>query len=88
MKTAMKFTTLEKLSEETSPPHVVRVQLCTGHGYLTFAGDCQCDRHKVAYVERFVVAGTAYGCLHNTSGNIRFWRSRSGASHAVKRHFN
>lgn len=35
---------------------------------------------------RFIVIGTQYGYLHTSSGDIRTWRSYSGARRAVKRY--
>lgn len=33
---------------------------------------------------RFVVIGTQYGYLHTTSGDVRTWRSYSGARRAAR----
>ena len=33
---------------------------------------------------RFIVIGTAYGKLHTTSGDVRVWKSYSGARRAAR----
>lgn len=35
---------------------------------------------------RFIVIGTAYGHLHTTGGDVRTWRSYSGARRALRRY--
>lgn len=35
---------------------------------------------------RFIVIGTQYGFLHTSSGDIRTWRSYSGARRAARRY--
>ena len=63
-------------------PRVVRVVRCDNHGYLTFAGECGCSiQHDY---DRFAVVGTTYGWLHDSAGEKRFWKSESGARHALK----
>ncbi|QNR53946.1 hypothetical protein phiK7A1_158 [Pseudomonas phage phiK7A1] len=72
----------EACDANSGSPRVVRVVLCDNHGYLTFAGDCGCSiQHDY---ERFAIVGTTYGWLHNTAGDIRFFKSESGARHALK----
>lgn len=72
----------EACDANNGSPRVVRVVLCDNHGYLTFAGDCGCSiQHDY---ERFAIVGTTYGWLHNTAGDIRFFKSESGARHALK----
>lgn len=56
------------------------VALRTDKQYLTFAEDAS-QPHKV----RFCVVGTPYGFLHKTSGDIRFWKSRSGANRVIRK---
>jgi hypothetical protein len=73
----------EDIDTRANPPRPVRVLLCTKHDYLTFAGECDC-RDASAVRERYAVAGTDYGWLHNSSGDIRFWSSASGARRAAK----
>lgn len=63
-------------------PCVIRVVLCDNHGHLTFAGDCACPKQHD--FERFAVVGTTYGWLRNTAGDIRFFKSESGARGALK----
>lgn len=82
------FSQLLELSKIIAPARVVKVQLCTAHQWLTLAGDCGCDRSQVAFREKYAIAGTAYGFLHNSAGDIRFWNSRSGAAHHLKKHFH
>lgn len=64
-------------------PEVVRVVLLKNKDYLTFAGE-ETDQTKV--YERYAVVGTEYGHLRNTAGGIRFWISRSGAAHGLRRY--
>lgn len=74
----------EACKASVGSPRVIRVVLCDNHGYLTFAGECGCSvTHDY---ERFAVVGTAYGWLHSKSGDIRFWKSESGARHALKQY--
>jgi len=74
--------TRESVNANEGKTRVVRVVLCDNHGYLTFAGECGCSiQHDY---ERYAVVGTAYGWLHNTSGEKQFWKSESGARHALK----
>ena len=35
---------------------------------------------------RYIVIGTAYGYLHTTAGDVRTWRSYSGARRACNRY--
>lgn len=71
---------------DSNQPCVIRVVLCDNHGYLTFAGDCGCSiQHDY---ERFAVVGTTYGWLHNAAGDVRFWKSESGARNALKNYLN
>lgn len=69
-------------------PHVKRMKICTGHDYLTFVDQCQCDRSKVAFYTRFAVFGTDYGHLHNTAGGMRLWKTYSGAYAAMRKYVN
>lgn len=72
----------DSIKADEGQPRVVRMVLCDNHGYLTFAGDCGCSiQHDY---ERFAVVGTTYGWLHSTAGDKRFWKSESGARHALK----
>lgn len=63
-------------------PRPVKLELCDKHDYLTFAGECDCA--SKARKTRYAVIGTAYGWLHTTGGDIRMWRSASGARRAAK----
>jgi hypothetical protein len=51
----------------------------------------ECARPEVARLlsngrTLFCVIGTEYGHLHTTSGEVRVWRSYSGARKALKRY--
>lgn len=61
-------------------PHVKKVRLRTDTQYLTEAQEN--EPHEIKYV----VAGTAYGLLRKTSGDIRFWKSESGARKALRKY--
>jgi hypothetical protein len=37
-------------------------------------------------VYEFVVIGTQYGHIHTTGGDVRTWKTKSGARHAIKRY--
>lgn len=72
----------ESVNASQGKPRVVRVVRCDNHGYLTFAGDCGCSiQHDY---DRYAVVGTAYAWLHDSAGDVRFWKSESGARHALK----
>lgn len=36
----------------------------------------------------WAIVGTDYGYLHTTSGDVRTWKTRSGARKALKRYLN
>ena len=63
---------------------VKKLNLCKNHDYLTHAEDCNCD--KSHNYTMFCVVGTAYGHLHNTSGDMRLWKSYSGAYKVAKQY--
>ena len=77
-------TRREDIAFRKGEPRPVRVLLCAAHPFLTFAGECGCNREETATKERFIVAGTDYGYLHTSAGDMRFWRSASGARRAAK----
>lgn len=67
----------------------------TGNKLITFERgmDIRCREPKRPTVARFifgngecrfVVIGTDYGYIHNTSGEVRTWRSYSGARRAAR----
>ena len=60
-----------------------RLALCGNHDYLTFL-PCLCNHPKP--FTRFAVTGTDYGRLRNTSGDLRLYRSYSGAYKMAKRY--
>ncbi|WCD44249.1 hypothetical protein Lumi_110 [Xylophilus phage Lumi] len=62
---------------------VIGLFLCHNHDYLTYSGECSCTQKKE--VLKFAIVGTDYGWLHTTSGDPRFWGSRSGARAKLKR---
>lgn len=57
---------------------IAKLELCSNHGYMTFRGECHCAGEHGKY-ERFAIVGGEYGFLHSTSGDIRLWKSESGA---------
>ena len=64
--------------------YVKKLTLCSNHDYLTHADTCKCD--KAHHYTKYAVFGTAYGHLHNTSGDMRLWKSYSGAYKAAKQY--
>jgi hypothetical protein len=66
-------------------PRAARMSLCGGrHDYLTYSG--QCTRCEATPRILYCVIGTDYGFLHNSSGDVRTWRSASGARRAAKQY--
>ena len=65
-------------------PRAVRLSLCTNHEYFTLSGECSCTSKNLQY--KYAVTGTTYGWLHNTSGDVRTWRSASAVRAAAKRY--
>ena len=74
----------EGLNVRDGSPRAVRLSLCSGHDYMTFSGECNCKHKSILF--RFAVIGTTYGWLHNASGDIRTWKSESGARAGAKRY--
>lgn len=60
-------------------PRVRKVRLRTDTIFLTEAAENEPGEIKYA------ISGTAYGYLHKTNGDIRFWKSESGARKALKK---
>lgn len=58
---------------QPAAPCVRKVRLRTDTDYLTEANENEPS------VIRYLIAGTAYGNLRKTNGDIRFWKSESGA---------
>lgn len=67
-------------------PHVKRLTLCNNHDYLTHADTCQCG--KAHHYAKFAVFGTDYGHLHNAAGDMRLWKTYSGAYAAMRKYLN
>ena len=65
-------------------PYVKKLTLCNNHDYLTHAESCQCD--KSHYYKKYAVFGTAYGHLHNTAGDMRLWKTYSGAYKVMRQY--
>ena len=64
---------------------VEKLKLCCNHDYLTEVGHCSCDRTKVPYRVMYCIAGTEYGRLHKSNGDIRLFKTYSGAYKAMKK---
>lgn len=64
---------ISSLYDPAFAPCVRKVRLRTDTDYLTEANENEPS------VIRYLIAGTAYGNLHKTNGEIRFWKSKSGA---------
>ena len=62
-------------------PRPVKLRLCTRHDFMTYKADCDCGNPEKAL---FAVIGTPYGWQHTSAGDIRTWRSASGARRAAK----
>ena len=73
-----------KINVRDGTPRAVRLSLCTNHEYLTLSGECSCVVKNLQY--KYAVVGTMYGWLHNTSGDVRTWRSASAAKSAAERY--
>ena len=65
-------------------PYVKKLTLCNNHDYLTHAESCQCDKSN--YYKKYAVFGTAYGYLHNTAGDMRLWKTYSGAYKVMRKY--
>lgn len=63
-------------------PHVKKLELCANHDYITT--ECSCVPKNI-YI-RYCVSGTDYGYLRNTSGDLRTWRTYSGAYAAMRKY--
>jgi len=59
-------------------PRIVACLLRTDTPYLTFA-DERPDSAPHNTRVRYAMIGGAYGWLHTSAGDVRFWNSRSGA---------
>ena len=66
------------------PLQVVRWRISATAPYLTAIDDTPAGTPSR---DVYAVAGTDYGWLHNTSGDIRFWKSASGARHWIKTNY-
>lgn len=66
-------------------PRIARMSLCGGrHDYMTYSGQCTRCEEKPRIL--YCVIGSDYGFLHNSSGDIRNWKSQSGARKAAKQY--
>lgn len=75
-------TRREDVNSRDSNPRAIKVILCRDVPFLTFVGE-RADYQGETMV-KYAVVGTAYGWLHNSAGDIRFWNSASGARRAAK----
>ena len=67
-------------------PRAAILCLCGGrHDFMTFAA--LCTEHQSASPRKlYCVIGTDYGYLHTSAGDIRTWRSASGARRGAARY--
>jgi hypothetical protein len=66
-------------------PRAARMSLCGGHHYFeTYSS--KCTRCEATPRILYCVIGTDYGFLHNAFGDVRTWKSASGARRAAKRY--
>lgn len=64
---------LSSIYDPAPAPCVRKVRLRTDTDYLTEANENEPS------VIKYMIAGTAYGNLRKINGDIRFWKSKSGA---------
>jgi hypothetical protein len=64
---------------------VKKLKLCCNHDYFTETAHCSCDRSTVPYKVFYCIDGTAYGRLRKSNGDIRLFKSYSGAYKAMKK---
>ncbi len=65
-------------------PAPQKLTLCANHDYLTYADCCSCANKKL--FTRYRVIGTNYCYLHTSQGDMRLFKSYSGAYKAAKRY--
>ena len=65
-------------------PRVIACLLRSDTSYLTFADERKDSAPHNTRI-RFAMIGGHYGWLYNSAGDIRFYKSRSGARYAMKR---
>lgn len=73
---------VDHVNTRAGEPRAARLSLAGGrHDFMTFSGlsDCALPPHIL-----YCVIGTSYGYLHTSAGDIRTWKSASGARKAAK----
>lgn len=68
---------------QAKPLRIICCNHFTHSGFLTV--DCKTHSKENQYA-RYAVTGTLYGMLHSTSGDIRMFKSYSGAYKAAKKY--
>ncbi len=73
---------INEINLRDGKPRAARLSLAGKRcDYMTFSGLSDCTLPpRILYC----VIGTAYGYLHNSSGDIRTWKTASGARRAAK----
>ena len=75
---------IAKVNIREGKPRAARLSLAGKRcDYMTFSGLSDCTLPP-RYL--FCVIGTHYGYLHTSAGDIRTWKSASGARKAAKRY--
>jgi len=70
--------TRETVNAREGEPRVVCVRLRTDTPFLTFAGDREGSNLNNTRIY-YAIVGTDYGWLHNTAGDVQFWKRRISA---------
>lgn len=64
---------------------ITKLYLCCNHDYFTETNNCLCDRAITPYKIRYCIDETDYGRLRKSNGDIRLFKSYSGAYKAMKK---
>ncbi len=73
---------IDSVNIRAGKPRAARLSLAGGrHDFMTFSG--LCDNGLPPRI-LYCVIGTSYGYLHTSAGDIRTWKSASGARKAAK----
>lgn len=75
---------IDSVDVRAGKPRAAKLSLAGKHcDYMTFSGQSDC---KAPPRILYCVIGTTYGYLHTSAGDIRTWKSASGARKAAKKY--
>ena len=64
---------------------VTKLHLCCNHDYFTETKNCSCNKETTPHKIYYCIDETDYGRLRTSSGDIRLFKSYSGAYKAMKK---